>query len=169
MSETYNKIIFKKSSVENKVPFESDLSYGEVAINYTDGKLYFKDSSNIIRSFEVLPDKTNQSGKVLTTNGVTLLWNNLPNPGVQPEDLAPVATSGAYADLIGLPTLGTAAATDSTAYATFAQGMKADTALQPGVIDDTSIAADKLWSAQKISSELGNIESALDALNGESV
>lgn len=63
---------------------------------------------------------------------------------VQPGDLATVATSGAYADLSGLPTLfsgaytdlsgkptlGTAAATDSTAYATSAQGALADSAIQ---------------------------------------
>lgn len=46
---------------------------------------------------------------------------------------------------------------------------KAESALQPGDIDDTSTAADKLWSAQKISGELGNVSAALDALNGESV
>ena len=39
--------------------------------------------------------------------------------------------SGAYAALTGKPTLGTAAATASTDYATAAQGTKADTALQP--------------------------------------
>ena len=39
--------------------------------------------------------------------------------------------SGAYPDLTGKPTLGTAAATNTTAYATAAQGAKADTALQP--------------------------------------
>jgi len=39
--------------------------------------------------------------------------------------------SGAYADLTGKPTLGTAAATDTTAYATAAQGVLAGTALQP--------------------------------------
>lgn len=38
---------------------------------------------------------------------------------------------GIYASLTGKPTLGTAAATDSTAYATASQGTKADTALQP--------------------------------------
>ena len=37
----------------------------------------------------------------------------------------------AYADLTGKPTLGTAAATASTDYASAAQGAKADTALQP--------------------------------------
>lgn len=47
-------------------------------------------------------------------------------------DLATVATSGSYGDLSGLPTLGTAAATDAGAYATAAQGSKADSAVQPG-------------------------------------
>ena len=44
----------------------------------------------------------------------------------------PAGFSGAYADLTGKPTLGTAAATDSTAYATAAQGSTADSAVQPG-------------------------------------
>jgi hypothetical protein len=47
-------------------------------------------------------------------------------------NLATVATSGAYSDLSGKPTLGTAAATDATAYATAAQGTLADSATQPG-------------------------------------
>ena len=50
----------------------------------------------------------------------------------QPGDLETVATTGAYADLSGLPTLGTAAATAATAYATAAQGALADSATQPG-------------------------------------
>ena len=50
---------------------------------------------------------------------------------VQPSDLATVATTGAYSDLSGLPTLGTAAATASTDYATAAQGTLADSAVQP--------------------------------------
>ena len=40
--------------------------------------------------------------------------------------------SGAYADLTGKPTLGTAAATAASDYATAAQGVKADSAVQPG-------------------------------------
>ena len=50
----------------------------------------------------------------------------------QPGDLATVATTGAYSDLTGKPTLGTAAATASTDYATAAQGTLADSATQPG-------------------------------------
>lgn len=55
--------------------------------------------------------------------------------------LATVATSGAYNDLTGKPTLGTAAATNSTAYATAAQGAKADTAVQPAAIATMLVSA----------------------------
>jgi hypothetical protein len=36
-----NKITLKKSSVPSKVPLPQDLDFGELAINYTDGKIYF--------------------------------------------------------------------------------------------------------------------------------
>lgn len=79
---------------------------------------------------------------------------------VQPSDLAIVATSGSYNDLsnkpiipaaqvnsdwnatsgvaqiLNKPTLGTAASKDATAFATAAQGAKADTAVQPSAIAD---------------------------------
>lgn len=45
--------------------------------------------------------------------------------------LSTVATSGDYDDLINKPTLGTAAAANTTDFATAAQGSKADTAIQP--------------------------------------
>lgn len=45
------KVLLKKSSVPNKVPLDTDLEYGELALNYADGNLYFKDSSNVIKHF----------------------------------------------------------------------------------------------------------------------
>lgn len=39
-----SKIILKKSSVAEKVPVAGDLDFGELALNYTDGKLYYKKS-----------------------------------------------------------------------------------------------------------------------------
>ncbi len=45
-----NKVILKRSSVAGKVPTTGSLDYGELALNYTDGKLYYKDVDNIIRS-----------------------------------------------------------------------------------------------------------------------
>jgi hypothetical protein len=44
-----NVILLKKSSVAAKVPLTTDLAYGEVAINYLDEKIYFKNSSNVIK------------------------------------------------------------------------------------------------------------------------
>lgn len=46
--------------------------------------------------------------------------------------LAAVATSGSYTDLANKPTLGSAAAANTTDFATAAQGTKADSAVQPG-------------------------------------
>lgn len=62
----------------------------------------------------------------------------LANTAVQSDDLATVATTGAYADLSGKPTLGTAAATDATAYATAAQGALADSAVQPAELAEVA-------------------------------
>lgn len=45
-----NKIILKRSSVTAKVPLTSDLEYGELALNYADGKLYYKDPQDAIQS-----------------------------------------------------------------------------------------------------------------------
>ena len=45
-----NKITLKRSSVSGKAPETTDLDYGELALNYTDGKLYYKTSSNTIGS-----------------------------------------------------------------------------------------------------------------------
>ena len=49
-------IKLKKSSVPGKIPLPSDLVYGELAVNYADGKLYFKDSTNQVRSFTSTPN-----------------------------------------------------------------------------------------------------------------
>jgi len=45
------KLLLKKSSVVGKIPLVGDLSYGELALNYADGKLYYKTSSNTIEAF----------------------------------------------------------------------------------------------------------------------
>ena len=43
-------IKLKKSSVSGRVPSPGDLDYGELAINYADGILYFKNSTNVVGS-----------------------------------------------------------------------------------------------------------------------
>jgi hypothetical protein len=65
-----NKVLLKKSSVSDRVPTTSDLDYGELAINYADGKLYFKDSSNNIDYFtSASTAATTDSFKTISVNG----------------------------------------------------------------------------------------------------
>lgn len=63
-----SKIVLKKSSVESKVPLAADLDYGELALNYADGKLYFKNASNVIKSFTL-------DDSVVTLTGTQTLTN----------------------------------------------------------------------------------------------
>lgn len=44
------KIILKKSSVSGRIPDPGTLDYGELAINYADGVLYYKNSLNTVES-----------------------------------------------------------------------------------------------------------------------
>lgn len=46
-----NRIVLKKSAVVGKVPLSSDLEYGELALNYADGKIYYKGVDNLVRPF----------------------------------------------------------------------------------------------------------------------
>jgi len=43
-----NRITLKRSSVANSVPTAGALEYGELALNYTDGNLFFKTASNAV-------------------------------------------------------------------------------------------------------------------------
>ena len=47
-----NRVLLKKSSVSAKAPLSTDLEYGEVALNYQDGKLYFKTAGNNVEHFD---------------------------------------------------------------------------------------------------------------------
>lgn len=59
-----NKLLIKKSSVPAKAPTTSDLDFGELAINYADGKLYFKSAANTIESIA-----SSISGAVTSVDG----------------------------------------------------------------------------------------------------
>lgn len=65
-----NKIILKKSSVANRIPLTTDLDYGELALNYADEELYFKNASNVIKKFQ-----TKRVVEV-TTQASPFAWNS---------------------------------------------------------------------------------------------
>ena len=66
-----NTIKLKRSSVAGKVPLISDLDYGEVSINYTDGTLYYKDSSGSINAIGSNIGNTVVSGNITANTAGT--------------------------------------------------------------------------------------------------
>lgn len=55
-------VTLKRSSVQGKAPQPSDLDYGEVALNFTDGRLYFRDSADEVKFFDANARGDAQSG-----------------------------------------------------------------------------------------------------------
>jgi hypothetical protein len=79
-----NKVLLKKSSVAAKVPLATDLDYGELALNYTDEKLYFKNASNVIKSISAVDTSsfaTLTGTQTLTNKTISGASNTLSNIG----------------------------------------------------------------------------------------
>ena len=77
-----NKVLLKKSSVLGKAPETSDLDYGELALNYADGLLYFKNSNNIIQSFAAYNSATVTLTATQTLTNKTLTSPTLNTPSI---------------------------------------------------------------------------------------
>lgn len=73
-------IRIKRSSVAGKIPTTSDLDYGELAINYQDGILYYKTAGNIVSTF--------LSDTVLTITKSLTLTTDWQDTGIKGTDLA---------------------------------------------------------------------------------
>jgi len=70
-----NRITLKRSSVANSVPTAGALEYGELALNYTDGNLFFKTASNavaLIASTQTANYSGNVSANYFLGNGALL-------------------------------------------------------------------------------------------------
>jgi hypothetical protein len=75
-----NTILIKRSGVANSVPSAANLSLGELAINYNDGNLFFKNSGGtvtLIASNQVMTVIGNITGGNLLTSGVVSAGGNV--------------------------------------------------------------------------------------------
>jgi hypothetical protein len=76
-----NKIILKKSSVPDKAPVANDLDYGELAINYADGKLYYKSSTNTISAFTANITSGGVTSVAATSSDLTISGSPITSAG----------------------------------------------------------------------------------------
>ncbi len=110
-----NKITIKKSSVANKAPTVNDLDWGELAINYTDGKLFYKKNTESDPVVDAFDTQVNYFGEDIQRCGfvdtqpytkTAVYFNNTANFTVSPNsgetipaytfELANVGTSWEY-------------------------------------------------------------------------
>tara|TARA_B110000977_G_C11074151_1_gene490547 strand:+ start:2253 stop:2666 length:414 start_codon:yes stop_codon:yes gene_type:complete len=109
------KVLLKKSSVSARVPTTSDLDYGEVALNYADGKLFFKTSTNQIDFFPAASAGAGSSTEISQGNssiavadtGTGLITTTVDGTSVSTSTAAGIA-------LLEIPTAPTAAVNTQT-------------------------------------------------------
>jgi len=73
-----NTILLKKSGTANAVPLAANLALGEVALNYTDGNLFYKDAGgtvNLLVSNKFVSVTGNITGGNLNAAGLSLSSN----------------------------------------------------------------------------------------------
>tara|TARA_R100000951_G_scaffold11181_3_gene9333 strand:+ start:7567 stop:10326 length:2760 start_codon:yes stop_codon:yes gene_type:complete len=92
------KVRLKKSAVAGRIPEVASLDYGELAINYQDGNLYYKNTDDDIKSLQESPVEFSAKnvsggsvtkGQVVYINGVsgnkpTIALADADNPGAMP-------------------------------------------------------------------------------------
>lgn len=83
-----NQIILKKSSVVAKAPLADDLVYGELAINYADGKIYFKTANNTIAEFVSSSSEGLSVDQIKTITKAITLSTDWQDVGISGTDLA---------------------------------------------------------------------------------
>lgn len=113
--------------------------FGRIQTNVSDNHFYHHNGTGWqqIVNLNQLKDSVNHTKSLIPINNNQLIngsgflssvsWGIITGK----PTFSPVSLSGDYNDLINRPTLGTAASQNSSAFATSAQGIKADNALQP--------------------------------------
>lgn len=92
------KVILKKSAVAAKVPLSTDLDYGELALNYADGKLYYKNSAGTVIQLGGTGDVTTTDTQTLTNK---TLSGAVLNDGYTEEVFAVTGTTPALSPTNG--------------------------------------------------------------------
>lgn len=132
-----SQLILKKSSVAAKVPLTTDLAYGELALNYEDGKLYYKTAANAIASFNAgsgsVPSATIVAGEALTAGNLVNIYSDAGTFKVRQAD-ADIAGEEAH----GYVTSSVSSGANATVY--FSGIITGLSGLSPGIVYLSSTA-----------------------------
>lgn len=82
-----SKIKLKKSVIYDKVPAITDLEYGELAINYRDGKLYYKKSDGVDSNNDTIEHFYSSSQSLVTITKPLTITTDWQDTGIKSTDL----------------------------------------------------------------------------------
>lgn len=137
-------IKLKKSSISGRVPSIGDLDYGELAINYADGILYFKNSGNTVQSINASPTGIDSTATINLIDSAYVQARQSPTGGTDPifKTISVSGQSDVVADVVadtltlaagsGM-TITTDASTDTITFASTGGGI--DSAVVVSIID----------------------------------
>lgn len=164
---TTPKVLLKRSSVAGRIPDSSDLQYGELAINFADGKLYYKDDANNINAFidsarvqaiadavEVVAQAQLDSGEVSTLVDSAYVQARVPLSyleGLIDSAYIQARQDFAYSSLTGAPDLLDSADVTNIVDSAYIQARQVDiyrdSGFITGIIDSAYVQARQLDSA----------------------
>src|SRR6056300_170243 len=164
---TTPKVLLKRSSVAGRIPDSSDLQYGELAINFADGKLYYKDDANNINAFidsarvqaiadavEVVAQAQLDSGEVTAVIDSAYVQARVPLSyleGLIDSAYIQARQDFAYSSLTGIPDLFDSADVTNIVDSAYIQARQADiyrdSGFVAGIIDSAYVQARQLDSA----------------------
>jgi len=134
-----NRVLLKRSGVANAAPAAGNLEYGELALNYNDGNLFFKDASNVVTilaSTQFVDVTGNvESGEFFIGNGSQLSGiNSFSTVAVSGE--SDVIASGLGATLTFVSGSGITISTDASNNSVTFAAASADTPIEAALYGD---------------------------------
>jgi hypothetical protein len=95
-----NTVLIKRSGTANSVPLAGNLSLGELALNYTDGNLFYKNSSNVVT--------------VIASNKFLSVTGNVTAGNLSGTSIVGTLTTAAQTNITSVGTLTSLAVTGNT-------------------------------------------------------
>ena len=114
-----NTILIKRSGTANAIPSSGNLSLGELAINYTDGNLFYKDAGGtvkVIASNQTFTLSGNISAGNISTGGLITATGNIGGGNINTANIVSAGGNVIAGNIntVGIANIGTLTVTGNT-------------------------------------------------------